>query len=63
MDEVKDKVGKSVDVASWEQKYVNGLSNEENGCVLKLKAIKIRNFRLFGGSLSICMIFLFITDF
>ena len=49
MDEVKDKARKSVDVTSWEQEYVTDLPNEEN---LKLVTI-----------LSICMIFLHITDF
>ena len=40
MDEVKDKARKSVDVTSWEQEYVTDLPNQENGCVLKLKAVK-----------------------
>ncbi|KAI3754351.1 hypothetical protein L1987_54133 [Smallanthus sonchifolius] len=31
--EVEDKIGKSIDVASWEQEFFTDLPNQENGCV------------------------------
>ena len=34
VDEVKDKIGKDIDVSSWGKKFVEDLPKKENGHVL-----------------------------
>ncbi|KAI4378929.1 hypothetical protein MLD38_016346 [Melastoma candidum] len=52
LDEVKDKNGKDVDVSSWDQEFVEGLPEQENGFDCGMFMIKYADF--YSRGLDLC---------
>ncbi|KAI4364440.1 hypothetical protein MLD38_020532 [Melastoma candidum] len=54
VDEVKDKSGEDIDVSSWDQEFVEGLPEQENGFDCGMFMIKYADFYSRGLDLCFC---------